>query len=68
MCAKYGRKVAIIDDFGILGKNNPYRVSVAPFGSVISAYNKDNGELIFASENATHALIEEPPKDERNAH
>ena len=68
MCAKYGRKVAIIDDFGVLGDDNPYRVSLNRFGSVISAFNKNNGELIFSTENACHALIEEPPRDQRNAY
>jgi len=68
LCAAYGRNVATIDDFGVLGADNPYRISLNPFGSVTDAFEKKNGELIFASENATHALIEEPPKDQRNAY
>ncbi len=68
MCAKYGRKVAIIDDFNVLGEDNPYKVSVNRFGGVVRSFVKDNGELIFSSENACQALIEEPPRDQRNAY
>lgn len=68
MCAKYGRKVAIIDDFNVLGESNPYKISLNRLGSVCRSFEKDNGELIFSSENACHALIEEPPKDQRNAY
>lgn len=72
MCEKYGRKVAIIDPFDILdntfGPENPYKVSVNPFGAVIASHVKDNGELVFSTENACHALIEEPPRDQRNAY
>jgi type IV secretion system protein VirD4 len=31
LCHRYGRKVAIIDDFGVLGADNPHRVSLSPF-------------------------------------
>lgn len=72
MCAKYGRKVAIIDPFGILdesfGPENPYKVSINSFGAVIASYLKDTGELIFSTETAVQALIEEPPRDQRNAY
>lgn len=66
MCARYGRNVAIIDDFGVLGEDNPYRVSLSPFGSLRSAQEKQNGELVFAIDNANHALIPEPPNDAKN--
>ncbi|PHR55174.1 MAG: type IV secretion system protein VirD4 [Robiginitomaculum sp.] len=66
LCKRYGRKVAIIDDFGVLGKDNPHRISITPFGSMISAYEQDNGELIFSTENTNHALIPDPPNDSRN--
>jgi len=65
-CARYGRKVAIIDDFGVLGKDNPYRVSINPFGGMIAAHKSNNGELVFATETANHALISEPENDVRN--
>ena len=66
MCAAMGRKVAIIDEFGVLGADNPYRVSLNPYGGVLNSFAKDNGELLFASENACHAVIEEPEGDARN--
>lgn len=68
MCAKYGRQVAILDDFGVLGFDNPYRVSLNPFGGVIAAKTRQTGELVFAADSANHALIEEPPNDARNAY
>ena len=68
MCDQYGRKVAVPDDFAVLGADNPFRSSLNRFGGVISAHAKANGELIFATENACHALIEEPPRDQRNTY
>lgn len=66
LCHRYGRNVAIIDDFGVLGEDNPFRVSLSPFGSLRAAYEQQNGELVFATENANHALIPEPPNDGKN--
>ncbi len=66
MCLEAGRKVAYVDSFARLGKDNPYRISPNPFGGVVSAYQKNNGELLFATENACHALIEEPSDDAKN--
>lgn len=66
MCARYGRNVAIIDDFGVLGEDNPYRVDLSPYGSVRDAFEEDNGELVFAIDNANHATIPEPPNDGKN--
>ncbi|ABS65501.1 Type IV secretory pathway VirD4 protein-like protein [Xanthobacter versatilis] len=72
MCAKAGRTVAIIDGFGVLdahwGGTNPYTVSLNPMGAVVSSFVKANGELIFSTENANQALIEEPPRDQRNTY
>ena len=65
-CHAYGRRVAIIDDFGVLGRDNPYVVSLSPFGAVVAAHKAIKGELVFSSENANHALIPEPPGDARN--
>ena len=66
LCAAYGRKVAILDDFCVLGADNPYRVSLNPLGNLIAAHAAQNGELVFASENVNYALIPEPPNDARN--
>ena len=66
MCAKYDRNVALVDDNIVLGAGNLYRIPLNPFGGVSAAYKRDNGELVFASDSANHALIEEPPNDARN--
>ena len=68
MCLKHGRKVAIVDDFGVVHAFHPQKVSLNRFGAVISAQEQGNGELIFSVENACQALIEEPPRDQRNAY
>lgn len=65
-CHAYGRKVVILDDFAVLGRDNPYGASLSPFGAVVAAHKAGNGELVFASESANHALIPEPPNDARN--
>lgn len=72
MCEKYGRKVAVVDNFCVLesafGADNRFRISLNPLGAVIASYVKDKGELVFSAENATHAMIEEPPRDQKNAY
>lgn len=65
-CHRYGRKVAIIDDFGVLGLDNPYRVSLTPLGSMRATHQRQNGELVFAIDNANNALIPDPPNDGKN--
>ena len=66
MCAKYGRKVAIIDDFnvldGVFGDFNPIAYRSIVLAAWLAHTPKTTGELIFSSENACQALIEGPPK------
>ena len=66
LCDRYGRNVAIIDDFGVLGMDNPYRISLSPFGSLRDAFEKINGDFLFAVEKANLALIPNPQNDEKN--
>ncbi|MEL7274315.1 MAG: TraM recognition domain-containing protein [Pseudomonadota bacterium] len=66
MAADAGRKVAVIDDCGELPDDFPHKVKLNPMGSVVGAYQRDKGDLIFASEGVTRSLIPEPEKDERN--
>ena len=66
MCHRFGRNVAILDESAVTGENNPFRVDLSPFGSVRDAHEKANGELVFAIDNANHALIPEPPNDGKN--
>ena len=68
MCAAYGRKVAIIDDFKIFGVDHPLRIGLNPYGGIIAAHEAKKGELVFATDNANNAIIEEPPRDQRNAY
>ncbi|TPW33640.1 type IV secretory system conjugative DNA transfer family protein [Martelella alba] len=66
MIAEMGLPVAIIDDMGVLGDDNPYRVCLNPLGGVVSTYQHNPENLVFSSENANHALIPEPPDDAKN--
>ncbi len=67
MLARLGRKVAIIDDMGVLPHDCPYRVSLNPFGAAVAAAQHDPEALIYAIDNITHAVIPEPAEpDERN--
>ncbi|WP_425088882.1 type IV secretory system conjugative DNA transfer family protein [Stappia sp.] len=66
LCAGYGRRVAIVDDFGVLGPGVPWRVALNRLGAITRSHAAAPSELIFATETACHALIEEPPRDERN--
>ncbi len=72
MCARHGRKVAIVDSFGVLDAawdgGNPYKVSLNRFGSLIASHRRYPGEYVFSAENAMQALIEEPPRDQKNAY
>lgn len=66
MIAALGRKVAVIDDFGVWPVLAPYRISLNPFGSVIAAYKRDARDVLFALESITQSLIEEPNNDAKN--
>jgi type IV secretion system protein VirD4 len=67
MLAKLGRKVAIIDDMGVLPPDCPYRVSLNPLGPVVSAHQRKPETLLYAIDTINHALIAEPAEpDERN--
>lgn len=69
MLARLGRKVAIIDDMGVLPANCPHRVSLNSFGAAVSAAQLTPEALIYAIDNIGHALIAEPAEpDERNAY
>lgn len=66
MLAKLGRKVAVIDDIGVWPELEPYRIHLNPFGAAVSTFKRDQRDLIFALENITNALIEEPEGDAKN--
>lgn len=66
MIAALGRKVAVIDDFGVWPVLAPYRISLNPFGSVVATYKRDQRDVVFALEGVTQSLIEEPNNDAKN--
>ncbi len=66
MCIKHGRKYGVLDDFHVLGADYPHRYSLNPFGSIISTHRTKPDELLFATDTATHAVIEEPENDAKN--
>lgn len=66
MCRKYGRKFGVIDDSYVLGADYPYRISINPFGGIVSAYKSRNPDLQFIIDNAVHTLIDEPVGDAKN--
>ena len=65
-CARFGRNVATLDETAITGEDNSFRVDLSPYSSVRDAFEKENGELVFAIDTANHALIPEPPNDGKN--
>lgn len=66
LCAKLGRKFGIVDDFAVLGADNPYRISLNPFSSIVAANEQRSEDLGFLVENMAHTLIAEPGGDEKN--
>lgn len=67
LCARHGRRVAIIDDADVLG-DNPYKVRVNALGSVVTAFEATDGELVFATETANQTFVEEPPNNAKDAY
>ncbi|MEM6890513.1 MAG: hypothetical protein AAF636_20625 [Pseudomonadota bacterium] len=66
MLAEMGLPVAVIDDFDTRSELAEFKVSLNPFGSIVSTYQTDPRDVIYAYETVTHALIPEPknnPKD-----
>jgi type IV secretion system protein VirD4 len=66
LCTLYGRKFGMVDDFAVLGKDNPFRLSLNPFGAAVEAVRNDDADLPFIIDNICHALIEEPKDDAKN--
>ncbi len=66
MCRKYGRKFAILDDFNVLGANNPHKISLNALGAAQAGAEAASVDLPFTVEAGMLALIEEPSNDQRN--
>lgn len=66
MIADLGIPVAVIDDMGVFPADYPYRVSLNAIDAVVSTFKEAPQDLVFANETITHALIDEPERDQRN--
>lgn len=66
MCRKHGRKFAVVDEFGVLGREYKHRLSINPIGALQTALLESVSHLPFIIEAVVHALIEEPPNEKRN--
>ena len=66
MLEQMGVPYVLLDDTGNLPANFPGRTTFNPIASVVSAFNEQPDDLVFATDAVTHTLIEEPEKDERN--
>ena len=69
MCIKAGRKVCLIDDNMVLGKDNPYRKRVNPFGNLVSGYLANSSDLANEIKTACLTILPEPDGGlDRNFH
>lgn len=59
--SRMGRKVAVIDDMRVWTDLDAYRISLNPFGSAVSTFQRDPRDMIYTTENITYAAIKEPP-------
>ncbi len=66
LCIKQGRRFGVVDDFNVLGKDYPHKLSINPFSGGVSASIADSQELMFINENFMHALLNEPKDDQKN--
>lgn len=66
MNEKYNHPHGCLDDFKILGDDNPYRFSLNPFGAIVATAKDNPTDLLYAIETATNALIPEIPGDQKN--
>ncbi|MFA6965228.1 type IV secretory system conjugative DNA transfer family protein [Bosea sp. (in: a-proteobacteria)] len=66
MCRKYGRKFGVVDEFGVLGADYPYRIELNPFDAAQDALRNTPALMPFVLESINHTLIEEPAGDQRN--
>ncbi len=66
MCDKYNFRHGCLDDFKILGRDNPNRKSLNPFGAIVETAKNNPDDLLFTIQTATLALIPEVPGDNKN--
>ncbi len=64
LCIKHGRKFGVIDDFHVLGKDYPYRISVNPVSPIVNAARRCDTALPLYIESFVHTLSPEPKGSE----
>lgn len=65
---KTGRRFGCVDDFGVYGFDNPDRIRINPYGSILAALKHSPQTVNFSIETATHAHIPEVNDGRRNFH
>jgi type IV secretion system protein VirD4 len=66
MLAELDIKVAVIDDMGVRPELAEYRIALNSFGATALAKAEHEGNVVYASESITHALVPEPKDDAKN--
>ncbi|GJE18416.1 type IV secretory system conjugative DNA transfer family protein [Methylobacterium marchantiae] len=66
LCKAYGRKFGVVDPYGVLGADNPYRIELNPLSAVQVAHREGRVDVPVILDKVTNTLIEEPPGDGRN--
>ena len=59
-CIRMGRKIAVIDDSYVMGKDYPHRIRVNPFGNLVLAYERNSPDLLSEIETACLTILAEP--------
>lgn len=62
----YGRKFGIVDPYGVLGADNPYRIELNPLSCAQVAHRAGRLDVPVILDKITNTLIEEPDDDKRN--
>lgn len=65
VCVKHKRLFGVIDDCRQLGEDFPHRLDLNPFGAIAHAHQIGSDDLAFIIEGAMRALIDEPPRDQK---
>jgi len=64
--SRMGLPVSVVDDFGTRPELAEYKVPLNPFGAIVSSFEDDPRDVVFAYETLTHGLIPEPTNDQKN--
>lgn len=65
VCLKHKRLFGVVDDTKVMGADYPHRINLNPFGAITHAHEIGSEDLAFIIEGAMRALIDEPPRDQK---